>query len=61
MIDLNNSKVCCPGRERFKQCYLKRMEDGLSYKMVVLATAHKLIRVIFAMLKDKTLFDPKMN
>jgi hypothetical protein len=37
------------------------MEDGLSYKMVVLATAHKLIRVIFAMLKDKTLFDPKMN
>jgi transposase len=47
--------------ERFKQYYLKRMEDGLPYKMAVLATAHKLIRVMFAMLKNKTLFDPRMN
>jgi transposase len=47
--------------ERFRQYYLKRIEDGLPYKMAVLATAHKLIRVIFAMLRNKTLFDPKMN
>ena len=47
--------------ERFKQYYLKRRKDGLPYKKAVLATAHKLIRVIFAMLRNKTLFDPKMN
>ena len=47
--------------ERFKQYYLKRIEDGLPYKKAVLATAHKLIRVMFAMLKNKTLFDPTMN
>jgi transposase len=47
--------------ERFKQYYLKRIKDGLPYKKAVLATAHKLIRVMFAMLRNKTLFDPKMN
>jgi transposase len=47
--------------ERFKQYYLKRIKDGLPYKKAVLATAHKLIRVIFAMLTNKTLFNPKMN
>ena len=47
--------------QRFKQYHLKRIKDGLPYKMAVLATAHKLIRVIFAMLKNKTVFNPKMN
>jgi transposase len=47
--------------ERFRQYYLKRTQDGLPYKKAVLATAHKLIRVMFAMLKNKTLFDPRMN
>ena len=47
--------------ERFKQYYLKRIKDGLPYKMAVLATAHKLIRVMFAMLMNKTLFNPMMN
>jgi transposase len=47
--------------ERFKQYYLKRTQDGLPYKKAVLATAHKLIRVMFAMLRNKTLFDPRMN
>ena len=46
---------------RFKQYYLKRIKDGLPYKMAVLATAHKLIRVMFAMLMNKTLFNPMMN
>ncbi len=46
---------------RFKQHYLNRIKDGLPYKMAVLATAHKLIRVMFAMLRDKTLFDARMN
>ncbi len=47
--------------ERFKQYYLKRIKDGLPYKKAVLATAHKLIRVMFAMLTEKTLFNAKMN
>jgi transposase len=47
--------------ERFKQYYLRRIKEGLPYKKAVLATAHKLIRVIFAMLRNKTLFDAKMN
>jgi transposase len=47
--------------ERFKQYYLKRTKDGLPYKKAVLATAHKLIRVMFAMLSNKTLFDARMN
>jgi transposase len=42
--------------DSFKEYYLKRREDGLPYKMAVLATAHKLIRVIFAMLSNKTSF-----
>jgi transposase len=40
----------------FKEYYLKRREDGLPYKKAVLAAAHKLIRVIFAMLTNKTYF-----
>jgi transposase len=47
--------------ERFKQYYLKRLKDGLPYKMAVLATAHKLIRVIFAMLTNQTLFNARTN
>lgn len=46
---------------RFKQYFLKRMRDGLPDKMAVLATAHKLIRVIFAMLSKKTLFNARVN
>ena len=40
----------------FKEYYLKRRDDGLPYKKAVLATAHKLIRTIFAMLSNKTSF-----
>jgi transposase len=34
----------------FRAYYLKRRKDGLPYKKAVLATSHKLIRVIYAML-----------
>jgi transposase len=40
----------------FRIYYQKRKDEGLIYKKAVLATAHKLIRVIFAMLSKKTLF-----
>jgi len=34
----------------------RRKQEGLPPKKAILATAHKLIRVIFAMLSNKTLF-----
>jgi len=40
----------------FRNYYQKRRQDGLPYKKAVLATAHKLLRVIFAMLTQKTFF-----
>jgi len=43
----------------FKIYYLKRRKEGLHYKMAVLATAHKLIRVIYAMLMHRTTFCPQ--
>jgi transposase len=40
----------------FKAYFKKRKQDELPYKKAVLATAHKLIRTIFAMLSRKTCF-----
>jgi transposase len=40
----------------FKAYSKKRKQDGLPYKKAVLATAHKLIRIIFVMLSRKTCF-----
>jgi hypothetical protein len=45
----------------FKVYYLKRRGEGLPYKKSVLATAHKLIRVIDAMLTQRTTFCPQVN
>jgi len=47
--------------DMFKLYYLKRRKEGLPYKMAVLATAHKLIRVIYAMLTQRTTFSPQAN
>ncbi|MEN2995104.1 MAG: hypothetical protein ABDH19_07150 [Thermodesulfovibrio sp.] len=35
--------------------------QGLAYKKVVLAVAHKLLRIIYAMLKSKTFFKVKLS
>jgi transposase len=40
----------------FKAYFIKRRKEGLPYKKAVLATAHKLIRVLFVMLSRKTCF-----
>ena len=45
----------------FWRYFEQRIKDGLLYKKAVLATAHKLIRVIFAMLSNKTLFNAKVR
>jgi transposase len=40
----------------FRAYFYKRRNEGLPYKMAVLATAHKLIRIMFVMLSRKTYF-----
>jgi len=44
------------------RCYFeKRIKGGLIYKKAVIATAHKLIRVICAMLANRTFFTAKAS
>jgi transposase len=45
--------------ETFRAYYFKRRKDGLVYRMAVLATAHKLIRVMFSMLVNQRHFEPE--
>ena len=40
----------------FRAYFFKRRREGLPYKKAVLATAHKLIRVMFALLTNRTTF-----
>lgn len=40
----------------FKQYFLKRKNEGLPFRKALFATAHKLVRVIFAMLQRRTYF-----
>ncbi|KJR42963.1 transposase [Candidatus Magnetoovum chiemensis] len=40
----------------FKTYFTKRRQDGLPYTKAILATAHKLLRVIFSMLSNKLFF-----
>jgi transposase len=43
-------------RNTFREYYLRRKREGLPAKKVILATAHKLLRVLFAMLSSKSYF-----
>jgi transposase len=45
----------------FRQHYQKRRQDGLPFKKAVLATAHTLLRTIFAMLIQRTAFNYVAN
>jgi transposase len=48
----------CAVRSRnvFREYFLKRKEEGLPPKKAILLTAHKLLRVLFAMLTRKSYF-----
>jgi len=52
VIWLMTTKVII-SNEVFRAYYFKRRKEGLVYKMAVLATAHKLIRVMFSMLSSQ--------
>ncbi len=41
----------------FRTYFFRRRSEGLPYKMAVLATAHKLVRVLFALLVHQTHFE----
>ena len=43
--------------DTFKAYYMKKREAGQCYKKAVCATAHKLLRVIFALLSQKVYFE----
>jgi hypothetical protein len=43
----------------FKAYFLRTKREGLPPQKALFATAHKLIRVIFAMLTQRTYFKPK--
>jgi transposase len=43
----------------FKAYFLRRKREGLPPQKALFATAHKLLRVIFAMLTQRTYFKPK--
>jgi transposase len=45
----------------FREYFLSRKKNGLPYRKAVLATAHKLVRVIFAMLSHKSNFSAREN
>jgi len=40
----------------FRAYYMKKRSEGQPFKKAVFATAHKLIRLIFAMLTQRTMF-----
>lgn len=42
----------------FKEVYLKKRSEGKRYKQAVLVVAHKLLRVIHALLRHQTPFNP---
>lgn len=47
-------------RHVFREYFLRRKEEGLPPKKALLATAHKLLRVLFAMLSSKSYFRKEM-
>lgn len=40
----------------FRDCFFKRKREGLPFRTAMLATAHKLVRAIFAMLNSRSLY-----
>ena len=43
----------------FREYFFKRKREGLPFRKALLATAHKLVRTMFAMLNNKALYSSK--
>ena len=46
--------------EKFNSYFSKKREEGKKFKQAVIAVANKLLKTIFAMLKNKTKFDENL-
>ena len=46
--------------DKFKSYYTKKRSEGKKYKQAVIATANKLLRTIFSLLKSKSKFNPEL-
>jgi len=46
--------------DKFKSYFTKKRSEGKSFKQAVIATANKLLRTIFTLLKYKTKFNPNL-
>ena len=51
------AKTVVFSNDLFRTYFYKRKSDGLCYKKAIMATAHKLIRVMFSMLVHQTCFE----
>jgi hypothetical protein len=47
-------------RNVFREYFLRRKGEGIPAKKAILATAHKLLRVLFAMLSRKSYFQKEV-
>lgn len=47
--------------KKFNDYFNKKMREGKKYKQAVIAVANKLIKTLYALLKNKTLFDPNYS
>ena len=54
--DLGTIRTC----PKFHDYFTKKREEGKKFKQAVIAVANKLLKTIFAMLKNKTKFDENL-
>jgi transposase len=47
--------------EVFKSYFIKKIETGIPYKKAVISVCHKLIRVIYSLIKSGSYFDPNFH
>jgi transposase len=47
--------------EVFRSYFIKKIEKGIPYKKVVISICHKLIRVIYSLIKNGSYFDPSLH
>jgi hypothetical protein len=46
--------------EKFNNYFSKKRKEGKKFKQAVIATANKLLKIIFTMLKNKTKFNENL-
>lgn len=47
--------------EVFKSYFIKKIDNGVPYKKAVISVCHKLIRVIYSLIKNGSYFDPNLH